>query len=148
MAWHLSRRQAIAKNQWRPYFWRIKASSVLNMVIWNERPTRRDYFMIALWQKKCLTHYWPFVRWTTGHRWSSLTKGQPLQWRHSGRDSVSNRQPYDCLLNGLFRRRSKKTSKPRVTGLWARWPVNSPHKGPVMRKMIPFDDVIMNISFT
>ena len=25
-----------------------------------------------------------------------------------------------------------------------RWPVNSPHKGPVMRKMFPFDDVIMH----
>ena len=25
-----------------------------------------------------------------------------------------------------------------------RWPVNSPHKGPVTRKMIPFDDVIMD----
>ena len=24
-----------------------------------------------------------------------------------------------------------------------RWPVNSPHKGPVTRKMYPFDDVIM-----
>ena len=27
-----------------------------------------------------------------------------------------------------------------------RWPVNSPHKGPVTRKMFPFDDVIMNYS--
>ena len=25
-----------------------------------------------------------------------------------------------------------------------RWPVNSKHKGPVARKMFPFDDVIMN----
>ena len=25
-----------------------------------------------------------------------------------------------------------------------RWPVNSPHKGPVTRKRFPFDDVIMN----
>ena len=25
------------------------------------------------------------------------------------------------------------------------WPVNSPHKGPVTRKMLPFDDVIMCI---
>ena len=40
------------------------------------------------------------------------------KWRHNGRDSVSNHQPHDCLLNGLFRRRSKKTSKLRVTGLW------------------------------
>ena len=40
-----------------------------------------------------------------------------LQWRHNGHDSVSNHLPYDCLLNRLFRRRSKKTSKLRVTGL-------------------------------
>ena len=29
-----------------------------------------------------------------------------------------------------------------VRGIY-RWPVNSPHKGPVTRKMFPFDDVIM-----
>ena len=41
----------------------------------------------------------------------------PLYWRHNGRDRVSNHQPLDCLLNCLFRHRSKKTSKLRVTGL-------------------------------
>ena len=70
-----------------------------------------------------------------------------LQWRHNGRDSVSNHKPRDCLLNRLFRRRSKKTSKLRVTGLCAgNSPGNSPdspHKWPVTRKMLPFDDVIM-----
>ena len=40
-----------------------------------------------------------------------------LQWRHNGHDSISNHQPHDCLLNRLFKRRSKKTSKLRVTGL-------------------------------
>ena len=40
-----------------------------------------------------------------------------LPWRHNERDGVSNHQPHDCLLNRLFRRRSKKTSKLRVTGL-------------------------------
>ena len=49
-----------------------------------------------------------------------------LRWRHNGRDSVSNHQPHDCLLNRLFRRRSKKTSKLRVTGLCAG---NSPGTG-------------------
>ena len=70
----------------------------------------------------------------------------PLRWRHNGPDSVSNHQPHDCLLNRLFRRRSKKISKLRVTGLCvgnSSGPVNSPHKGPVTRKMFPFDDVIM-----
>ena len=42
----------------------------------------------------------------------------PLQWRHNDHDGVSNHQPDDCLLNCLFRRRSKKTSKLRVTGLY------------------------------
>ena len=67
-----------------------------------------------------------------------------LQWRHKGRDGVSNHPRLDCLLNHLFRRRSKKTSKLRVTGLCeGNSPVNSPHKGPVTRKMFPFEDVIM-----
>ena len=45
-----------------------------------------------------------------------------LQWRHNGRDSVSNHQPHDCLLNRLFRRRSKKTPKLRFTGFTGdRW---------------------------
>ena len=39
------------------------------------------------------------------------------RWRHNGRDGFSNHQPHDCLLNRLFRRRSKKTPKLRVTGL-------------------------------
>ena len=40
-----------------------------------------------------------------------------LQWRHNERDGVSNHRRHDCLFNRLFRRRSKKTSKLRVTGL-------------------------------
>ena len=39
------------------------------------------------------------------------------QWRHNGRDGVSNYQPRGCLLSRLFGRKSKKTSKLRVTGL-------------------------------
>ena len=73
------------------------------------------------------------------------------QWRHNGCDSVSNHQPHDCLLNRLFRRRSKKTSKLRVTGLGMR---NSPGTGefPAQMacnaKMFPFDDVIMKFPCT
>ena len=71
--------------------------------------------------------------------WSSL------RWRHNERDGVSNHQPHDCLLNRLFWRRSKKTSKLRVTGHWAG---NSPVIGefPAQKaskaKMFPFDDFI------
>ena len=45
---------------------------------------------------------------------TAVCKGKTLQWRHNG---LSNYHPHDCLLNRLFGRRSKKTSKFRVTGL-------------------------------
>ena len=49
-----------------------------------------------------------------------------FRWRHNGCDGVSNHQPHDCLLNSLFGRRSKKTLKFRVTGLYVG---NSPRTG-------------------
>ena len=58
-----------------------------------------------------------------------------LQWRHNQRDGVSNHQPRDCLLNHLFRRRSKKTSKHRVTGLCAG---NSPGTGEFPAQMASY----------
>ena len=42
---------------------------------------------------------------------------KPLQWRHNGRECISNHQPHDCFLNRLSRHKSKKPSKLRVTGL-------------------------------
>ena len=45
------------------------------------------------------------------HFWRSI------QLCHNERDSVSNHRRLDCLLDRLFRRRTKKTSKLRVTGL-------------------------------
>ena len=54
-----------------------------------------------------------------------------------GRDSVSNHQPHGCLLDLSFRRRSKKTSMLRFTGLCvgnSPGTVNFPHEWPVTRK--------------
>ena len=45
-----------------------------------------------------------------------------LQWRHNGRDGVSDHRRLDCLLNHLFRRRSNKIWQPRLTGLCNRNP--------------------------
>ena len=49
-----------------------------------------------------------------------------LRWRHNERDGVSNQQLHDRLPKPLFRRRSRKTSKLRVTGLCE---ANSPVTG-------------------
>ena len=63
---------------------------------------------------------------------SAQGQGNQSQWRHN---SVSNHQPLDCLLNRLFRRRSKKTSKLRVTGLCAG---NSPGTGEFPAQMASY----------
>ena len=73
-----------------------------------------------------------------------------LQWRHHERDSVSNHQPHDCLLivymivysDADQRKHENSESLAFMRGIH-RGPVNSPHKLPVTRKMLPFDEVIM-----
>ena len=62
-------------------------------------------------------------------------KNIALLWRHNGLDSVSNHQPHHCLLGRLFGRRSKITSKLRVTGLCAR---NSPGTGEFPAQMASY----------
>ena len=57
---------------------------------------------------------------------SVINHSLSLLWRHNGHDGVSNHQPHHYLLSRLFRRRSKKTSMLRETGLCAG---NSPVTG-------------------
>ena len=52
---------------------------------------------------------------------------------------------YSTVYSGADQRKHQSsTSLAFVRGIH-RWPVNSPHKGPVTRKMFPFDDVIMHM---
>ena len=50
---------------------------------------------------------------------------------------------YSTVYSGTNQRQYERfASLAFVRGIH-RWPVNSPHKGPITRKMLPFDDVIM-----
>ena len=86
-------------------------------------------------------------------RWSALIL-RPICWIHysdvimstmaSQITSVSIVYPIVC--SGEDHR--KHQSSASLVFVWGihRGPVNSPHKGPVTRKIFPFDDVIMRIS--
>ena len=85
------------------------------------------YASVLLWGS-CYFNHWSTTRYhecpsfypptlLVGEVLSYRSSGIALQWRHNKPDSVSNHQSPDCLLNHLFRCRSKKTSKLRVTGL-------------------------------
>ena len=54
-----------------------------------------------------------------------------LQWRHNQRNGVINHRHHGCLIDRLFRHRSKKTLKHRVTGL-----CNSPVTGVFPMQMV------------
>ena len=50
---------------------------------------------------------------------------------------------YSSVYSGADQRKHQCSATLAFLREIHRWPVNSPHKGPVTRKMFPFDDVIM-----
>ena len=95
--------------------------------------------------RKCIWKFQMSVIWFRSlcvDNWHCLAS---LQWRHNEGDGVWNHRRLHCLLRRLYRRRSKKISKLRVTGLCEgnSSATDSPHKVTVTRKMFPFPDVIM-----
>ena len=82
------------------------------------------FLMMSQWQNNCDARTWKvisssldidFIHGDSQSR--SCNKLHSLQWRYKGHDGVSNHQPHGCLLYCLLGRRSKQTSKLRVTGL-------------------------------
>ena len=61
---------------------------------------------------------------------------------HKERNGVSTHRRLDNLLNRLFRPTSTNIYQSPASVAFVRWPMDSPHIGPVKRKMRPFDDVI------
>ena len=118
------------KDSLEAYTYRHILQLVITVRIWNESSHDRAFHYLYIHVDK---NFWKFVAYPFCFINSSSTPGSinqkhilALKWRHNGRDGVSNHQHHDCLLNRLFRRRSKKTSKLRVTGLCAE---NSPVTG-------------------
>ena len=74
-----------------------------------------------------------------------------LQWRHNELAGVL-KSPASRLFTRPFihEDQRKHQSSASLAFVWGihRWPMNSPQKGPVTRKMFPFDDVIMVMSFS
>ena len=53
---------------------------------------------------------------------------------------------YSTVYSGADQRKHQSSASLAFVRGIHRWPVNSPHKGPVTRKLFPFDDVIMIIT--
>ena len=63
----------------------------------------------------------------------------PLQWRHNARQDVSNHRLLDCLLNlcpGVDRRKHQSCASLAFVRAIHRWPMDSPHIGPVTPRKV------------
>ena len=60
---------------------------------------------------------YPVFMWDTTTHFNVLHHRKSMGYLESTIENSTNHLPYDCLLRRLFRGRSKKTSKLRVTGL-------------------------------
>ena len=104
-------------------------------------------FLVDDWSvlvQKMIICYW----WVSWHEVEAMKWINTMHYSDVIMSAIAsqNHRRLGYLHNRLFRRRSKKISKLRVTGLYGgihQRPVNSSHKGPVTRKIFPFDDVII-----
>ena len=98
----------------------MASTSETSVLHWCQLVTQKVFFHInfGAWKQLHLGIMGTFYHSNFWYRITDIMTSQlSLQWRHNERDGVSNHQPCDCLHNRLFRRRSKKTSKLRVTGI-------------------------------
>ena len=71
---------------------------------------------------------------------------QTLQWRHNERlKSPASRLFTQPFIQSTYQREHQSSASLAFVRGIHRWLVNFPHKGPVTRKMFPFDDVIMGM---
>ena len=78
--------------------------------------------------------------------WILQLFSQSLQWRHNEGYGVSNHRRHDfysSVCSDADQRKHQSSASLAFVKRIRRWPVNSPHIGPVTRKTFPFDDVIM-----
>ena len=69
-----------------------------------------------------------------------------LRWRHNGAIASQITSPtivYSTVNSDANQRKHQSSASLAFVRGIHRWPVNSPHKWPVTRKMFPLDDVIM-----
>ena len=69
-----------------------------------------------------------------------------LRWRHNGHDGsqiTSLTTVYSIVHSSKDQRKHQRSASLAFVREFTRWPVNSPHKWPVTRKIFPFVDVNM-----
>ena len=98
-------------------------------------------FWCWFWHQIAIKSHWNFVSdWPGGYHYNDVIMGTMAS------QITSLTIVYSAVYSGTNQRKHQSSaSLAFVRGIhWV--PVNTPHKGPVTRKILPFDDVIMTVS--
>ena len=123
----------------------------------NVTPWNKQIFCISIsfqvtiwnWSVKCLVMN---VKWgwsrplPAGNAMDTWGTRSILQWRHMSTMAsqiTSLTIVYSTVCSFTDQKKHQSSASLAFVRGIHRWPVNSPHKGTVTRKMFPFDDVIM-----
>ena len=100
----------------------VKQHSIIDILVYAAYPVETgSLFKVSELPRITMTSWW--MRWRL--KW-------PASWLFTQR-----------FFSGADQRKHESSASLAFVGGIYRWPVNSPHKGPVMREMFPFDGVIM-----
>ena len=94
------------------------------------------------WCQAALNFFWDYLVFT------AYSHVMTLHWRHNGATAskiTSLTIVYSTVYSGIDQRKHQSSASLAFVRGIHRFPVNSPHKWPVTRKILPFDDVIMMI---
>ena len=114
--------------------WCLLIEFSLGLLLRAQLTIRQHWFRQWVGAEQATSHYITVCVYL-GVQSSFVDAHMPLRWRHNDHAGVSNHQPHGCLLNRLFRRKSKKTSQLSVTGLCAG---NSPGTGEFPAQMASY----------
>ena len=113
-----------------------------------------NIYSLLCWKKTYWVSYkfqcdivvWDFIKKTSSY-WINFLVSNFITMTSWGAQwhlkSPASRLFVQLLIQGADERKHQSSASPAFVRGIHRWLVNSPHKGPVMRKMFPFDDVIM-----
>ena len=109
----------ISSGKWRPF------CLGLNVLTLQQFQSTWDWYLVLIVNTYALAHYTDVIMGAMASQLTSLT----------------------IVYSTVNANQRKNQSSASLAFVWGihRWPVNSPHKGPVTQKMFPFDDVIMTL---
>ena len=111
--------------------------------------TLRDwltYWCVYLWYWQILNMNRRILGNRACHRWASHCCDVVMTAMASQITSLTI--VYSIVYSGASQRKHRSSASLAFARGIHRWPVNSPHIGPVTRKMFTFDDVIISRKFT